>query len=111
MAKKPTNTQRISALEAEVDALDERVDTIEDAIEPQNEIVTFVVNQIMAFDGNPETVGNEYYMPTGFDLAAHAAANGAQDGDYAPLDGDRFDCTLIVAEQMQADGLGYILEV
>jgi hypothetical protein len=111
MARLPTNTQRITALEAEVDALDGRVDEIEDAIEPQNRIVTFKVNQYLSYDGNPDTVGAENYAPVGFDPAAFAAANGAQPSDYLPIVGDRFDCPLITAEGLVAAGLGEIVEV
>lgn len=110
MAKKPTLTQRMTAIEAEVDALDGRVDQIEDSLEPQNYIVTFVVTQFLQFDGNPDVEGAENYAPIGFDAAAFAAANGAQASDYQPIVGDRFDCPRIVAEGLAAAKIGYILD-
>jgi hypothetical protein len=103
MAKRPTLTTRVNALEA-------RVGNIEELLDDQNEIVSFQVSGLLAWDGDPNTEGNEYYMPEGFDLEGHAALNGAQVTDYAPLGGDRFECTRLVAEQLQAAGMGTILE-
>jgi hypothetical protein len=110
MAKKPTLTQRMNALELEVDVLDGRVDQIEDGLEPQNQPVTFVATQYLEYDGNPETDGSEKYAPAGFDPVVFAAANGAQAIDYLPIVGDRFECPRISAEGLVAAGVGYILD-
>jgi hypothetical protein len=110
MAKKPTLTQRMTALEVEVDALDGRVDQIEDALEPQNQIVTFVVTQFLQYDGDPDVDGSEKYAPVWFDVATFAAANGGQESDYQPIVGDRFECPLIAAEGLVAAGVGYIVD-
>jgi hypothetical protein len=110
MPKKPTLTQRMNKLEIEVDQLDGRVDRIEDEIAPHNQIVTVVVTQFLEYDGNPDVVGSEKYAPAGFDVAAFALANGAQESDYQPIVGDRFDCPLVTAEGLAAAGIGYILD-
>jgi hypothetical protein len=110
MAKKPTLTQRMNAIEAEVDALDGRVDQIEDSLEPQNQIVTFVVTQFLQYDGDPNVEGSEKYAPDGFDVSTFAAVNGGQENDYLPIVGDRFGCPLITAQGLAAAAIGYILD-
>lgn len=76
------------------------------SIHAHNAIVTVEALQLLAFDGNPETEGAEYYAQAGFDLEAHKVANGIEgeflDGDGKPIHivGNQFETTLIQAEAM-----------
>lgn len=71
-----------------------------------NDLVTVEALELIAFDGDPDTAGSEYYAPDDFDLDAHKVANGIEgelldgDGQAITIAGSRFETTLIQAEAL-----------
>jgi hypothetical protein len=65
------------------------------------EIVTFIVSQLMCWDGNPDTEGAEVYAPKGFKLDPDLHKG-------VVIEGDRFVCERKAANAFVKAGCGRI---
>jgi hypothetical protein len=124
--------QRVDALQAEtgqarvytppplspdiIAAIEAQAQDVQAAHDALNEIVTFQVDQLFVFDGDPDSPGQEHYAHQDWDRDAHCDANGVADvldeaGDPIIISGDRFLCPRVTAMGLVKARVGRIVPV